>query len=162
MAVENVTKISIDTPEEPAEIGAIERSTSELVIGLVGAVGAGVSTTAKELATLLSRDYGYGEVTIVKISDIIRANAEKVLVDVPATDGSKRILDLQKAGTKLRDKFGDDYLAGKVIEEIGISRHSAGGYEKTQGASLPKPIRRVTIIDSLKHQEESRILRETY
>ena len=84
MAVENVTKISIDTPEEPAEIGAIERSTSELVIGLVGAVGAGVSTTAKELATLLSRDYGYGEVTIVKISDIIRANAEKVLVDVPA------------------------------------------------------------------------------
>ena len=162
MAVANLAESTASKKGAEKGVGGVERSTPELVIGLVGAVGAGVSTTAQELSDMLVTDYGYDKVTIVKISEIIRSNGEKVDKYPISKSGSDRIRELQEVGTLLREKFGDEYLAAKAIEDIGISRDQHGGYEPTQGPSVAKPIRRATIIDSLKHQDESRLLRETY
>ncbi|MGR3320887.1 MAG: anti-phage dCTP deaminase [Pseudooceanicola sp.] len=143
-------------------LGAIQRPTDELVIGLVGAVGAGVSTSGRIIAELLQDVYGYESATIIKISDIIKENRGKVTPKEPADQGAQRIVDLQRMGTELRDRFGDEYLAAKAIEDIGLSRLAVDGYDDKAKKLNPLSLRRVTIIDSLKHQKETELLRETY
>ena len=68
----------------------IDRPTEELVIGMVGAVGAGVSTASLFLKERLKEEYGY-DVEIIKASDLIRANASKTATSAPANSGSARI-----------------------------------------------------------------------
>lgn len=99
----------------PAE--EISRPTQELVIGMVGAVGAGVTKTSTILKKMLEDEYGY-RVQIIKASDIIRANANKTKIPNPAEAGTDRIKNLQAIGTELRNKFGEDYIAAKTIEQI--------------------------------------------
>tara|TARA_R110002124_G_C8743469_1_gene497627 strand:+ start:440 stop:757 length:318 start_codon:yes stop_codon:yes gene_type:complete len=94
-----VTNI-IDQIEATAPSEDISRPTEELVIGMVGAVGAGVSKTAAALKAILETDYGYS-VEIIKASDLIRENADKASISSPATQGSDRIKNLQAIGTKL-------------------------------------------------------------
>lgn len=148
-------------PGTPPRITDIDRPTSELIIGMVGAVGSGVTTTSGVLAEILARDYGYS-VNRVKVSELIKQNASKGPGNITSAVGAERIRQLQLAGTSLRRRFGDDYLAKKAIEQIGVSRRVGGGY--TDEAKVPQPIelRRVTIIDSLKHSDETRLLRRVY
>lgn len=145
------------------DLGGIHRPTEELVIGMVGPIGAGVSTAAHVIGRLLAEQFGYDPVTVIKASDIIKDNIDKL--DAPIAipnSGEDRVKALQEAGSKLRAKFDNKYIIGKAIEDISISRLQIGGYEHEDTSSLPKSLRRVTIIDSLKHPEEARILRETY
>jgi len=139
----------------------ISRPTEELVIGMVGAVGGGVSYTSSILKKILEEEYDYS-VEILKASEIIRENAEKAGVITPAKSGVKRIIDLQTVGTSLREKFKKDYIAAKAIEKIAIKRKEMGGYDETTQVSQPKRRRKATIIDSLKHPKESFLLREVY
>jgi len=115
-----------DTDALEYEDGVIDRPTEELVIGMVGAVGAGVSMASGVLAKMLSDEYGY-EVTIVKASEIIRDNASKTTVAEPPATGAPRITGLQEIGTDLRKRFGEDYIAAKAIERIAASRSALGG-----------------------------------
>lgn len=129
-----------------------ERRTTELVIALVGPVGSGVTTSATQIANLLMADYSY-TTDIIKVSDII--NEKSHLVASPTTDpkDSERIAKLQIAGSKLREKFGDDILADFCIERIHGSREPEEG----------KRVRRhCTIIDSLKNPREIDRLRAVY
>lgn len=145
------------------ELNGIQRPTEELVIGMVGPIGAGVSTTSELVAKILATEFGYAPVTIVKVSDIINDNCGKIaLSHPPSPSGTNRVKFLQEAGSKLRSKFGDRYLVGKVIEDISLSRSKEGGYLDTENSQNPKSLRRATIIDSLKHPDESKLLRETY
>lgn len=159
----NAIRISsmLDQLDSTAPAEEISRPTQELVIGLIGAVGAGVSKSAEVLREILDKEYGYN-VQIIKASDIIRANANKTLTPHPAISGSERIKDLQAVGTELRDKFGEDYIAAKAIEMIGLKRKLEGGYDETTQVPQPKSMRQATIIDSLKHPKETKLLRRVY
>ncbi|ESX62814.1 deoxycytidylate deaminase [Mesorhizobium sp. LSHC422A00] len=152
---------AIDQLEWTTPIENVSRSTDELVIGLVGAVGAGVSKTAAELKLTLEREYGY-VVDIVKASDIIRENAGKTATTSPATEGSERIKQLQAIGTELREKYGEAYIAAKAIEKIAIQRKTSDGYDESTQVPQPKRLRQATIIDSLKHPKETTLLRDVY
>lgn len=147
--------------EEDGFDHGIARPTEELVIGMVGAVGAGVSTASLVLKEKLQKEYGY-DVNIIKASDLIRENASKTSKPKPADRSSARIKDLQAVGTELRDKFGEDYLAAKAIEAIAIHRIDQGGYDETRKLPQPKRLRQATIIDSLKHPKETELLRRVY
>ena len=151
-----IYRLDSTTPSED-----ISRPTEELVIGMVGAVGAGVSRTAAELKTILENDYGYS-VQIIKASDLIRENADKTDILSPATLGSDRIKDLQAIGTKLRDRFGEDYIAAKSIERIAVQRKTEGGYDESKQVPQPNRLRQATIIDSFKHPKETMLLRRVY
>jgi deoxycytidylate deaminase len=151
----------VDQFEEIAPAEDISRPTEELVIGMVGAVGAGVSRSASELKSILETDYGYS-VEIVKASDLIRANADKTGTNSPSETGSDRIKDLQAVGTELRESFGEDYIAAKAIEKIAIQRKAGGGYDEEKQVPQPKRLRQATIIDSLKHPKETKLLRRVY
>lgn len=164
MAVLNpaISDLKIKTKNEGVGVpDEIERPTEELIIGMVGAVGAGVSLTAEKLREILTTEYGYS-VEVVKVSDIIRGNSDKSSVTKPASSGSKRIIDLQRVGTELRDKFGEDYIAAKVIEKIALSR-AKHGYDDTK-TKVPKALsmRRAIIVDSLKHRNETSLFRRVY
>lgn len=139
----------------------VARPTEELVIGMVGAVGAGVSTASQVLKDELQKEYGY-EVDIIKASDLIRKNASKTSNKKPATSGSARITDLQAVGTELRNRYGEDYVAAKAIEAIAIHRSASGGYDESRKIPQPKRLRQVTIIDSFKHPKETELLRQVY
>lgn len=139
----------------------IARPTEELVVGLVGAVGAGVSRAALALRDKLHEEYGY-EVQIIKASDIIRDNASKTSKSSPASKGSARVKDLQAVGTELRNRFGEDYVAAKAIEMIAVRRSAGGGYDDSRKVPQPKRLRQATIIDSLKHPKETELLRRVY
>ncbi len=124
LVAENQLSDSEDNDAENQGVGeAIDRPTEELVIGMVGAVGAGVSTTSKALKDRLEKEYGY-TVAIIKASDLIRENASKTAkptpTPTPASAGAERVKDLQAVGTDLREKYGEDYVAAKAIEAIAL------------------------------------------
>lgn len=139
----------------------VSRPTEELVIGLVGAVGAGVSTAANILKRILEDEYDY-EVKIIKASEIIFDNISKSSKLSVSSDPSDRIRDLQQVGSDLRAQFGENYIAAKCIEAIGVQRKMDGGFTEVSKIPQPKPLRKVTIIDSLKHPDESSLFKETY
>lgn len=164
MAVTSVRKTqrrNVEQPISTAPTEEISRPTEELVIGLVGAVGAGVSTTCKIIKRILEDDFGYA-VTALKASEIIRENAIKVCSASVPTNGSARIMQLQKVGTLLRSKFGEDYVAAKAIEKIATERKTSRGYDETTQVPQPLVRRTATIIDSLKHPNECHLLRRVY
>lgn len=147
--------------KETTPITDISRRTDELVIGLVGAVGAGVSKTARILEAVLVEEYGY-EAKVIRASDIIRSHSSSTNVQTPAEQGADRIIDLQKVGKELRAKFGEDYIAAKIIEQIAVRRKAEGGYDSSTQVPQPKSQRHVTIVDSLKHPAESALFRKVY
>ncbi len=129
-----------------------ERCTSELVIGLVGPVGSGVSTTAKELAKILEDEFSY-TVEIIKISDFINERASLVHSNSVEMNDNERIHKLQLLGSSLREKFGEDVLANFCIERIHAGRDEN---------EVDKVRRYCTIIDSLKNPREVERLRTVY
>jgi deoxycytidylate deaminase len=122
-----------------------DRKTDELVIGMVGAVASGVSFSADIIAKILREEFKY-EGEIVKVSKFINENASKI-EDVAVSESDRdRVKKLQGIGSKLREKFGANYLAEKCVEHINIKRGSP--------TDPSQPRRHFTIIDSLKNPEE--------
>ncbi len=137
-----------------------ERRSQELVIALVGPVGSGVSTAAGFLRDLLSNDFGYTVRPIIKPSEIIRSEASRVGISAPPKAPlDAYITQMQTAGNALRERFGNNYLAEKAVEQIYKFRKANGGYSDSD---VPLPGRRAYIIDSLKNPEELALLRQIY
>ncbi|QGS28989.1 nucleoside/nucleotide kinase family protein [Cupriavidus metallidurans] len=139
-----------------------DRITEELVIGLVGPVGSGCTTTGAQIATILERDYGY-KVYRHKLSDLIVSHAH--LTGEKFDDnhrGADRISQLQRIGDNLRRLCGHGYLAAKAIERIAQLRMEFGFGKSLDGLDVPLSVRTVHIIDSLKNPNELRLLRDTY
>lgn len=136
-----------------------ERLSQELVIALVGPVGSGVSTAAKFLFDELSNEFGYDVAPIMKPSDVIRAQCGLVGMTAPTNAKTATyISQMQDAGNRLREKFGNNYLIEKLIEKIRSFRTTHKGYE----GETEVPGRRAYIIDSLKSMEELELLRDVY
>lgn len=139
-----------------------DRITEELVFAVVGPVGSGCTKTVESLSKILKRDYGY-EVFHRKLSDIIKEGTKLKGLDSDAQlSGAKRVAHLQKTGNELRRVFGNGYLAAKAIEAIAEQRDREGFKQAADGTPVTIRLRRLHIIDSLKHPDELKLLRETY
>ncbi|MGT2503256.1 anti-phage dCTP deaminase [Bradyrhizobium guangxiense] len=138
-----------------------DRLSQELVIALVGPVGSGVSTSGRLLSEILTQQFKYDVAPVIGMSDIIRTEARRVGVTTPPQNPLNNYIDvMQAAGNKLRERFGNNYLAEKAVERIAKFRESRGGYRAEDGALIPG--RRAYIIDSLKNAEELALLRQIY
>lgn len=147
-----------------------QRRTDELVFALVGPAGSGVTKTGDILADVLGSQYAY-DVYRYKVSSLITESAELLLnigrADIPSS-GTTRTRKLQEIGNRLRKEFGHDYLAKKCVEKIVDLRQKKGGFEVSEtdpglpNVARPLPVRRVHIIDSVKHVEEVRLLQQIY
>jgi deoxycytidylate deaminase len=136
-----------------------ERLSQELVIAFVGPIASGVSSAAEYLRQILDDDFGYDVAPIMKPSDVIRAQGPLVGLTPPAKQSTATyITEMQDAGNRLRQRFGNNYLIEKIVERIRTFRTSHHGYEGENEI----PGRRAYIIDSLKSMEELNLLREIY
>lgn len=151
---------SNDTPNKGGVAFEIkERLSHELVIALVGPVGSGVSTAAGILHSALDQEFGYDVAPIMKPSDVIRAQSGLVGITAPANAKTATyITQMQDAGNRLRERFGNNYLIEKLIEKIRGFRTANQGYD----GENEMPGRRAYIIDSLKSMEELELLRDVY
>lgn len=136
-----------------------ERLSQELIIALVGPVGSGVSSAATFLREILDGEFGYDVSPVMKPSDVIRSQASLAGIKVPESSRTATyISEMQDAGNKLRERFGNNYLIEKVVEKIRGYRTTKSGY----AGENEMPGRRAYIIDSLKSMEELQLLRDIY
>ncbi|MGM5025098.1 anti-phage dCTP deaminase [Tardiphaga sp. 862_B3_N4_1] len=152
-------KRPVDVADRTLASDISDRLSQELVIAFVGPVGSGVSTSAAYLAEILSHHFGYDVAPTIKLSTFIRNEARRVGLGEVPSPLSQYINHMQDAGNKLRDKFGNNYLAEKAVERIAAYRKEKNGYA-ANGTMLPG--RRAYIIDSIKNLEELEILRQIY
>ena len=131
-----------------------DRYTPELIIGMVGPIGSGVSTAAALVASTLKNEFGYTG-TVVRVSDILNDNAGAVgELAVPRGDPHWTEV-LQRIGTKLREQKGEAYVADLAVGHISLARVNSGEGDK-------KTLRRFTIIDSIKNPAEVARLSHVY
>jgi len=136
-----------------------DRLSKELVIALVGPVGSGVSTAAEYIVEILKETFSYQVCPILQPSTIIRDESHRVGLRAPEREPlDEYIIGMQTAGNLLRQKFGNNYLAEKVVERIFKYRHQAGGFD----GDIVIPGRRAYIIDSMKNTEELELFRQLY
>ncbi len=158
-----VGSVNQDGIEKAVRIPRLEeRITEELVIALVGPVGSGCTETYKQLDKILGADYGY-QVYYYKLSDFISREAPLVGEKIPELlSPAQRIDRLQSIGDKLRETHGNAYLAASAIKQIAALREKEGFDEPRPNVRVPKKLRQIHVIDSIKHPEELRLLRSTY
>lgn len=128
-------------------------SSEEVVIGLVGAVGSNLAVFQNILKTELENTFDFN-VFVIKVSkDILsqHPSIEKVK-NFDVTSNYKRIDSLMNLGNKLRELYGDDYIALEVASKIRDLRKSHSGSKK----------RVAYIINSLKHDAEVGSLNKLY
>lgn len=162
-ALKDVGEAKPDTEELSKKIPRLkDRLTAELVIALVGPVGSGCTTTYETLRKICETDYSYS-VHYYKLSQFILESAGLVDVTIGGNiTAADRVAQLQNAGDALRHSFGGDYLAAKAIARIAQRRDSDGFGKAADGRPIPKRLRQIHIIDSIKHPDEIRLLRATY
>ena len=130
---------------------------SELIVGLVGAVGTELSQVV-DLLTERIKLAGY-EVRRIKVSDEVIPifNSEKV---TPA-DPLDRIDLLMRAGNRARENAKDNSILALGVADAIYQQRPKGKSEKDKGKSIPAS-RTAFIIDSLKRPEEVTALRNIY
>ena len=156
--------VKVDKPKTSIYDGPTldSRQTPELVFAFVGPVGSGVTHTAKIIERKLTETFGY-QCRTIKVSDLISQDAEKVSEETVVSGTLERTENLQKIGNRLREKFGPDYLAKRVVEVISDERSPFRIQAESAGQPPPAAARRyATLIDSLKRPEEIRLLRRVY
>ncbi|WHZ18739.1 MAG: deoxycytidylate deaminase-related protein [Rhodanobacteraceae bacterium] len=137
-----------------------ERLSEELVVAFIGPVASGVSSVARLVKKRLESEFRYDVPEIIKVSDFIRTYSSNV------SEGSsldQRIQSYQDAGNLLRANHGASILARLAVKRISEIRHK-DGFEMgaADGMEIPKSVRRIYLIDSLKHPEEVDQLKEIY
>ena len=139
------------------------RETDELVIGLCGAVGSGVSTVGKIIAHQLSQ---YGHTTSFE-----KATEHILSVKTPPETDSEfeRIYNLQTLGSEIRSEYGNNYLSQLIIWGIAEERNKSGAkqLQKAPGdidheEAAERTRRHVTIVDNLKNPAEVELLKMVY
>lgn len=132
------------------------------MLAVVGPVGSGCSRVIHILKDLPEHDFGY-EASIHTLSEVITSSLPLLGDAAPSVGvGIKRVEDLQAAGNALRKRFGHEYLAAKTIERIARWRAEKGMQKSGGGEDVPRSVRHVHLIDSLKNPAELKVFRETY
>lgn len=129
-----------------------EDDNSELVIGLVGAVGTDMDNIKTAIKERLGA-FGYSTEEIRISSDII-----SLFKEIPNTsDNFERINTLMTEGNRLRQLSDDNAILSRIV-----AAHINKGRNKTsEHQAMPVP-RKAYIISSLKHPEEVKMLRDIY
>lgn len=139
-----------DAPKPPEKQPQLrDFADSELIIGLVGAVGTEMDEVINVLDDRL-KIAGYTTHKIRISKDVIPKLAEAKVEGLPEAERIKNLMD---AGDDLRKKSGDNgILASGVAAEIAALRKSA-----------KEPLKRTAfIVNSLKHPDEVLRLRQIY
>lgn len=133
----------------------IQVTSNELIIGLVGAVGSSLTPLTNITKSLLEEKFTY-EVEIIKVSKNI---LEKTFNgDHHFENTFERISKFMDKGNELR-KNDHDFIAMQVVKEIVDRRRIWVDKNKDKNSNE----RRVAyIIDSLKHEDEIKSLRQIY
>lgn len=157
--------------QAPASINAtgeaIGSLTPELVIALCGPIGSPLHETARQINNTLA-EFNYQTET-VRLSDLIRLNAEKVELPINTSTKFHEIQSLIEIGDALRKKYGNDVLAKLAIAKIGADRARHYGVFEDVAAEGEKPgDRKINahrichVIDSIKNSAELDLLRLIY
>jgi deoxycytidylate deaminase len=159
----SVEKLSSDIDEDlKAKIKS--RRTNEVIIGVCGAVGCNLQDVVSELNDQFGA-FAY-EVTIIKISDIIKKFAKShglrtdVVEDLDSIDNLSfldRYKALQDLGNSIRSDFERDALAVQAVKHISANRRIK---MNASGATIPP--RAIYIVDQLKHPAEVELFRLVY
>jgi len=147
------------------------RLSNELIIALCGAVGSGISPLKKQLNKELENN-GY-QVISIRVSELIVDDYKKLSASTNVeplipSNSRNRIIDLQKKGNFLREKFSHDHLAKLAIREISTSRNTkvipnSSSEEIDSDAKENKTRNKVAyIIDQLKHPKEVTLFKAVY
>jgi deoxycytidylate deaminase len=131
-------------PKDVLGDGVRARETNDLVFGVTGYIGSGLSHVAKALGEKL-RELRF-ELHEVTLSDLL-AKAGGVQRTTSKTVDD--VVPLQDAGDRLREEYGPSIVAGLGIRDI---------YK--QRKTLQEP--RVFVMDSIKHPKEVEVLRAVY
>lgn len=118
----------------------------DMVIGLVGAVGAGASSVGRVLRRLLSRS-GCESVAI-RARDVLQRAAPLAWAAAESEPPIRRFRALQEIGSRLRQENDNAFVAAGMIGAIHAAR-AAGG-----------PV--VAVCDALRHPAEVQLLRSVY
>ncbi|MEL7686546.1 anti-phage dCTP deaminase [Citromicrobium bathyomarinum] len=132
----------------------VSTTSNEFVIAMVGFAGAGTSTAAKRIATLIGQPY---KTHRIKFSDLIARldGKEAPQVNEGADEGKEsfaRASEFQNSGDEVRANYGDFALAAAAIAEI----------KKLRSDNNPGQEKIAYILDSIKHPSEIELLREVY
>lgn len=139
-----------------AQPEAISPLSKELVVGVVGYVGAGCSTTAKRLHLILNQS-GY-QVHRIKLSKLIAEHfpgTQLPAVEEGPDEGAQRFSRagvLQDLGDELRSGDRGFALASLAVRAI----------RDLRGTSIPGEEKIAFIIESIKHPGEVDLLRTVY
>ena len=128
---------------------------SEIIIGVVGAVGTNLSLVCEVIAEELS--YLKYESCTIKLSDILREIPKYKSRCKKNISEDERIENLMGAGDELRKSAN----AGEALALLGISAIREFRKEKCGNEEKPVP-RQAYIFQSLKHPEEVNKLRKIY
>lgn len=125
---------------------------SELVIGIVGAVGANLNNIVRDITKCL-KEYDYTSQEI-RVSELI-----ETITSVPDHDSGdefERASALMTAGDNARGRTGEN-----AILALAVVAHIYGNRDEVEGGVGEKP-RHAYIINSLKHPDEVSALRRIY
>lgn len=138
-------------------------AANELVIGVVGPAGAGISEIAGALFALLQlRNF---TTTILKARDHISAwSARNELGELPDTTEFNQSAWLQDRGDQMRETSSDN---AAVARHLVMSIRKVRATQQGLNPRLPDPItpdgsKRAFILDSLRHPQEVVLLRQVY
>ena len=146
---------------------AIASLTPELVVALCGPIGSPLHETTAQIKNALT-EFGY-RTEPIRLSDLIRINADFVEVTVDHTSRYSETETLIKAGDELRLRLGNDILAKMAIAKIGADRRKSYGEfsdranETEKGKDKQIQSHRIChVIDSVKNIDELKLLRLIY
>lgn len=142
--------------------------TPELVIALCGPIGSPLHEASLQITNALS-EFGYTTET-VKLSDLIRINAENVGIEVDMSSKFSEIQSLIRAGDAMRQSYGSDILAKLAIAKVRGDRQKKYGefadlpdYAGTPEGNKQIPLQRIChVVDSIKNDAELALLRLIY
>lgn len=151
-----------------------DRLTPELIFAFVEPIGGGAEMAINVLNYELKKEKFKYEINYISVSDIITKEMEKNNLKITElsepvakikklSDEARRINTLQLAGSQLRKKFKNDFLAKKVMQQISDYRMKNSGITKIDDiAARAEPLRVVHIVKSLKNKSEYDLLKAVY
>ncbi|MBU0588187.1 MAG: CMP deaminase [Gammaproteobacteria bacterium] len=141
--------------------------TPELVIALCGPIGSPLHEASLQISHALG-EFGY-QTAPIKLSDLIRINAQDVGIPIDNSSKFTEIKTLIHAGDTLRQRFGYDILAKLAIAKIRGDRQKEYGEftdlpdPEDEAANKSMSAQRIChVIDSIKNDAELELLRLIY
>lgn len=152
-----------ELPQDGVAVDIIGRSRSrELFFAVVGPVGAGGSRVIDSLKRV-AEAAGYA-CEVIKASELIRAWYRDVQpAEIISTEKTLSVVErLQDLGDEMR-RPDSAAVARHVMREIAMKRAGAQNIEYVRGQAVPPgDMKRVYLIDSIRHPAEVNVLRRTY